>query len=841
MISIRRRAPLVALLASAVLGACDGGENPFRPSPPGGGSGGGNSQTDTVPPSVDLQIPNPQTPTVAVGAEIFVRARVRDNARLAEVTFEGFAIRGNPDLGTDRQVARFQTKTVNLLATGRTVRDTVLDRFLEPTADTVTERVYIVVTARDSAGKAAADTFQVNLGGPRVELSELAPASPYAGTQLSVRLLARDPRDLITSVRLTATGAFTLSPALTITLNPARAELDTVLVVPIPQAATPGPLTLTASATSGSNQTAASVPLTATVQAAQVDQTAPRVTMAPVIPPRVEAADSFSVLVTATDENRVDSVGVTVQAIRQRAGGADTVRVYRGDARATGGTFRFAFADLGLSPFDTATVDFRVTAWAKDPAGNCATATTPLSPQQLPCVAGAGGIRLSSGGGGLVVVYVARGHTLGKPNAADVIADLAADSSYLYLSNFTRNRVEILPLGGITYGQPVRVGSQPWGLALGRTRDSLYVANSGGTNISVIPLGGPVLFEAEARRITPANELLYSVEYAAATGEASRVTLHDYSDRPQFLAQASNGLLVYSTRPTPAAKDGTVRVFDPRKPRSDIFIGYVDRSTPNKGIAVNADSAFHVPPSQVMVCPRRRTGDTTDPECITGLVQYVSTQLTAMRALPANAFGGRYDTRLDLGADIDEVGFADTTFVAASTDRAFIAVGEGVRQNARIPMFEALGDSLVLRGDVRDLISNTAERVIGLGINRDGSLGVARGNDSYFFTSRLRLQGTVASGSPTGGVAMHPENAGYPTGALRLAFVSGTEGGSPYIDIIDTFNFFRLKRIFIRDPVVGALVVAPRAPTDPAQVNLRLYALTPNGVLGLTITNADLQ
>src|SRR5205085_7765335 len=105
----------------------------------------------------------------------------------------------------------------------------------------------------------------------------------------------------------------------------------------------------------------------------------------------------------------------------------------------------------------------------------------------------------------------------------------------------------------------------------------------------------------------------------------------------------------------------------------------------------------------------------------------------------------------------------------------------------RIPMFrsDAAGDSLVLVGDVRDLISNTAERVIGLGLNLDGSLGVARGNQAYYFNSSLRLQGVVAAGSPTGGVAMHPGNAGYPGGSFRLSFVSGIDAIGPYVDVID--------------------------------------------------------
>jgi hypothetical protein len=841
MILTRCRAALAAVLVSgALLAGCDGGSNPFRPVPPPGG--GSEGPADNIPPSATLLAPNAQTPTIAVGSELFVRARVSDDARLETVWFEGFALRGDPNLGTQVRVQRFERKTVDLRAVGYPVRDTVIDRYLEPSADTIPETgVFIVVTAQDTMGNVAADTFQVNLGGPRVVLSDPVPISPVAGTQLSFRLHARDANDLLTQVRVQGSGSFTPEP-LVIEFSPARTEVDTVLSIPIPAgASTATPLQLVARATSGTNQEAASMPLSVTIQGATQDVVPPRVTLRYDVAPRVERTDSFTVHVSATDDTRVDSVGVTVLAIRQRTGGADTLRAYRGAGGVATASFRFGYEALGLPHGDTATVDLRITGWAKDPAGNCATATTPNTPQQLACATGPGGVRLSSGPGALAVVFFARGLTIARPNADDVIADLAADDAYLYLSNFTRNRVELLPLGGTVYGQPVRVGAQPWGLALGRFRDSLYVANSGGTNISVIPLGGPHLAEAENRRITPQNELLFGVEFSPETGEVMRVTLHDYSDRPQFLAQASNGLLVYSTRPTAAARDGTIRLFDPRKTRSDIFIGYVDRHEAGKAIAVNADSAFHVPPGRVMVCPRRRTGDASDPPCVTGLAQQVAAALTAMRSEPPNAFGARYDTRLDLGADIEDVGFADTTFVAASTDRRFIAVGEGVRQNARIPMFEALGDSLVMRGDVRDLISNTAERVIGLGINGDGSLGVARGNESYFFNDRLRLQGTVASGTPTGGVAVHPANVGYPGGGLRLAFVSGTVGESPYIDVIDTFNFFRLKRIFIRDPVVGALVVAPRAPGDPADVNLRLYALTSTGVLGLAITNQDLQ
>ena len=810
---LRRRAALVAALMGAALSAACDSNNPFVQTPGPPGPGETPAAGDSIAPTVTILLPDTATDNVAVGDSVFVRARVTDNVAVETVELEGFAIRGSPTLGTAVQVQRFAKKTVELRAGGALVRDTTIDRFLLATGDTVPEGgVFIVVTARDTADRTRADTVQVTLGGPRISV-ETSAAEYYAGTQLSVTIAASDARDLLSSVTLSLTGGMQLTQV--ITFPSAQPSYDSTIVIPIPLAAR-GQVRVTATTTSGSNLVGVAAPVTVTLREPAVDIVAPKTTFSMSIPERVEPQDSFSVTVTGVDENRVDSVGVTVLAIRRGGPTPDTMRVYVGRGGVTSGTFAFAFADLNLDPYATFEVDFEITAWARDVQGNCGAATRENTPQELACVTRPAGYRLSTGPGRLVKVFVARGVTIDRPgvNGGDVVADLVADSSFVYLSNFTRNRVEVLPLGGLAYGTPVAVGSQPWGLAVGRFRDSLYVANSGGTNISVIPLGGPNLFEAQNRRIFTRNERLFGVVYDVESGEATSVSLHDYSDRPQFLAQASNGLLLYSTRPTASARDGTVRIYVPSEVRSEIFTGYLDKHTAGRALAVNADSAFYLPPGEIKVCPRRRPGDSSDPPCITGFPRDVAEELDSLRALPANASGGVYDTRLDLGADVRDVGFADTTFVAASTDRRYVAVGEGVRSNARVPLFEAVGDSLVMRGDVRDLISNTAERVIGLGINRDGTLGVARGQQAYFFNNELRLQGVMESGAPTGGVALHPEGGNYPLGGQRLAFVSGTESGRPYVAVINAFNFCELKRVYTRDPVTGALAVAPRAPVS---------------------------
>jgi hypothetical protein len=835
---LRTRAALAAALsAAALLAACDSGGNPFTPGrkpDPGQNPAG----ADSARPSVTIVRPDTATDNVAVGDSLFVRARVTDNTALASVELESFAIRGSPTLGTAVRVDRFDKKSVDLTAQGRAVRDTTIDRFLYATADTLPEEgVFVVVTARDTAGNAAADTFRITLGGPRISV-EPDDDRYLAGTQLTLRVRAADAHDRLSSVLVTGSGAFAFERS--IQFAGARAEFDTTLVVPIPVEAR-GELRIAGSTVSGSNVTGVAAPIAVTVDPPVADVSPPQATFHFQVPGRVEQQDSFSVQVTGTDDNRVDSVGVTVLAIRRTGTVADTLRVYAGRGAVTNGTFRFGVADLGLDPFLAHDLEFQISAWARDAQGNCGAAVRENTPQNVTCATLPGGVRLASSTGRLLPVFVARGRTLDRPGGgADIIADLVADSIRVYLSNFSRNRVEVLPLGGTVYGQPVPVGSQPWGLAVGRFRDSLYVANSGGTNISVIPLRTAVLAEAQERRIFTVNERLFGVSYDAKTAAATAVTMHDYSDRPQFLAQASNGLLLYSTRPTASAEDGTVRIYDPFKLRSEIFTEYVSQVTSGRAIVVNARAAFHRPPGEIEVCPRRRLGDTTDPACIIGFVDEVADSLARMRAQAPNAAGGVYDTRVDLSSEVADVGFADTTFVAASTDRRYLAVGEGVRENARIPLFEAVGDELVMRGDVSDLISNAAERVIGMGINRDGSLGVARGDQAYFFNNQLRLQGVMESGSPSGGVALHPEGGNYPVGAPRLGFVSGVEGGRPYVAVINSFNFCELTRVYLRDAITGALVVAPRAPVDPANVNLRLYALTTTGVLSLTITNADL-
>jgi hypothetical protein len=110
--------------------------------------------------------------------------------------------------------------------------------------------------------------------------------------------------------------------------------------------------------------------------------------------------------------------------------------------------------------------------------------------------------------------------------------------------------------------------------------------------------------------------------------------------------------------------------------------------------------------------------------------------------------------------------------------------------------------------------------VFGLGLNQNGTLGVARGAQAaYYFTPDLRLQGEFRSGvsGGAGGAALHPEHAStLEAGDRALSFVATS---SRTIKIIDTAHFFERGEIHIRDNVVGPVRAVMPAPEENAGVS----------------------
>ena len=192
---------------------------------------------------------------------------------------------------------------------------------------------------------------------------------------------------------------------------------------------------------------------------------------------------------------------------------------------------------------------------------------------------------------------------------------------------------------------------------------------------------------------------------------------------------------------------------------------------------------------------------------------------------------------------VPNLGFHDTTFVSASGDGGWVVFGEGSTDPVgRIIMFEAVQDAISDAIEVDDLMINASETVRGIGLNYDGTLGIARGQDAYFFTTDLRLQGRRVLPPGGAGAVLHPLHANAKslqnTGGVyrpdtHLGFV-GT--GDRTIVIIDTFHFFRSGRIFIKDVPSGPLRAVLPFPEDNA--NFTCTSSTVTDQAGNTIGSA---
>jgi hypothetical protein len=426
-----------------------------------------------------------------------------------------------------------------------------------------------------------------------------------------------------------------------------------------------------------------------------------------------------------------------------------------------------------------------------------------------------------------------------------VIADALPDTlnQRVYMSNFARNQLEVLSLRDTALTAPVLVGSQPWGLFLvpGRgAADTLMVANSGGTNISFVPTN--LMREDAPRRLLTPNEVLWEIVESTSNGFLRyAVSRLEFSDRPQFIAQDSNKVILFSTKPTASAGEGTIRyaLADPTpaiatdtvRPETKIIFGRTAVSSNNTTLAVAfVDSIFVVSSplgdDQVIVFDH----DPGFPGNTFRLgPDYPYTVLDSMQRI------GRSDVFYQRGSwNRGAVGFSDTTYVAYSKNLGTIAFGEGAAQpTGRIVLWAASPNpaapeqARVSTQGTFDLIGNAAEPVLGVSLNIDGGFGVARGlTSTYFFSNdlrqegQLRLQGVfensaVAGGN--GGVALHPYHGTVLNGsnATTMAFIAT---GSRTIKIVDTFHYFELGEIPIRDNIVGQL----RAVPPPTSLNVSL-------------------
>ena len=810
---------LGGLAAGLLMVACDG-QNLFVGPPLL------DQQSDRSAPTVVIENPG-DSAAAPLGDSVLVTVHATDDAGLASLQFEGVSFRGDVSLGTDEVVPRFESKLVQLL---NPAEDTIVSRWLIAVADTIKEETNVIVTALDALGNAAADTILLTLGGPEVDLEDLVGLVP-AGANLPLSVRASDPLG-VRLIELFVTGAVEATISLPIVPVDTIATLDTLVFIP---PGITGTLTVRARAFNTLSVPGSDGPFDVEIIIGGTGDTIPpRAQLTVSSEQRLELQDVITVEVKGRDDvlgDGVTQMGYTALAISPTRGDTviqtETVTFATPRVGNTTQTFNVqVFNADSLALPDT--LIFELTAFVRDQQSNCATAVGVDSLVTLACGAMGGATVSQDNPGDRITTVIVAGRTVKLPTGGQIM-DAVVDTvrRKLYLSNIDRDRVEIFRLQDETFEVAAAVGSEPWGLTLNRLGDTLLVANSGGTNISMVELGASdgseVPFENPIRRLLTPDVVLFDVETILDDSGVVRYNVFHipndeppgFSDRPQFIAVDSTGRVLYSTKTTLLGNFGTLRkAFVPAgggNTEVKMFVEHaaMDANPDFTGIA-HADRVFRSAGgsvSQDLVRVDDHTpGDLFGP-LLTVSDSTAARAVTAIQGLGSDAVarGGRWS--------VVNLGFHDTTYVSASGDGGWVVFGEGSRDPVgRIIMYEASQDAISDAIEVDDLMVNASETVRGIGLNYDGTLGIARGQDAYFFTTDLRLQGIRQVAPGGAGAVLHPLHANFKSlqnsasGQYRPDTHVGFVGtGDRTVDVIDTFHFFRSGRIFIKDIPAGPI------------------------------------
>ncbi len=685
--------------------------------------------------------------------------------------------------------------------------------------------VVVIASAVDGAGnKSNVDTLNLTVGNLAPPL--VVVTSPAAGTNavlgksivvsVSGKSAAR-----IRSLGLFTSGAVTRADSVTFS-SPLRDSTSVQDTIAIPISATAGPLVITPFLVDSLGTRTTGPAVTITVLTAAAANTTPSVSVG--ITPRIEVSDTIHV--EANDAAGIVALGYEV---RTTPGGALT----SADSIISSGAL--------TSQIKTFTMRLPIT-------------TFPTTVYVQGFARNANGVRSYAKIGGGVdrvdTVTIVAGVTRPLPFGG-VVADAIyhAGKDRLYLTNISRNQVEVFSLTDSSFKSAVNVGSRPWGIALwprnrsGAVGDTLLVANSGGTDISYINLNGSGS-GTEVNRYALPNIIAYSittVQSQTSTLQIQQRTKYDFSDRPQFIgavcADAGGGacgdvVVTYTTTPTPGqsmpftSRNGTVRSENLAKKTSHFFFEQAIGQTAGRGDTLE------------IVRYDANTGDSTV------LLPYKQTVGSGSTARTISTI-----------VKIPDLAFRDTTFLRNSGNFLRSVIGEGgaifgsraliydvskglettapdgagVLQPLPVPYRDkGVSDA----ASASDFTANTFQQITGVGINFDGSLAGIRGDSTYIINQNLRLQGTLATSLANAGFDFHPSNTGPNSFPLitRLAFAASAQ---PLIAIFDTHCYQLVGTIPIRDPIVGPI----RAALRPLTGQLVLVAATARGVVIATLPN----
>lgn len=836
-----RRAGFALMAAVVALAACDG-PNRFSGTPIGTG--------EARPPEVEIQNPRGDSLSAKpLGDSVLVRAHVSDDQGVDSVRLYGVSFRGDALLGTDEVIGRFNRKTVILPSP----RDTIITRWLLAVDDTVKETGYIIAEAFDADGGVSTDTVPLILGGPDVQLLNVTEGqSIQAGLNLNLGVIAKDPQGVV-FVEFEMSGAIDTIFSRSISPPGDSIRVDTIFQVP-PDVS--GSLQIAARARNSLDVVGQDGPLNLTIlRAGAGDTIAPTLNLTVSTLPRYELTDSLFLQITGQDDTQGSGIvraGFTARAISLSTG--DTVYQVgeTNFAPVTGSiTRQFGFQTFNVDALSLPdTVVYELTGYFIDADGNCAAAVAETG-LATACQTVNGRVFAQGRNGFRTTAGHVSGRTVVLPEGgaiADAVIDVPRRN--LFLSNPTNGEVQVFRLDTEVFGTAIGAGSEPWGLALTRDGDSLWVANSGGTNFSVIDL--TTEFEVPQSRFQTPDVVLFDIEVKESDAGLRFITSffpqdgNGFTDEGQFVAVDVFGNPIYSTVVNGSAQLGTARkaYFPAGAEASEVklFTEHGGTSPAEDFWAVaNVDAVTVTDVSTTVTDSLGNSFETIistltivdhvpgfPDQVITGSADLSQLELPGTAAARLAAAGSDITIYTAARWDIPSLGFGDTTYVAASTDGNWVAIGEGARApSARVLMYQAAqSDTTRLSGviPVTDFLTNTSERVRGVAVNFDGTLAMARGDLAYFFSTGLRKEGQAAIQSPElgAGAVFHPLHANYKTQTspggvyspnTHLAFVGS---GSRTIDIIDTFRFRRIGSVTIRDIINGPLKATLPFPEDNA-------------------------
>jgi YVTN family beta-propeller protein len=773
-----------------------------------------------------------------VGDSVRVQLQATNSDGLGNVTLDGVAFRGSAVLGTATVVQRFETKVVDDLVG---VTDTLIIRDLLATpGDDAPELVTLRAMVEDGRGNVDTAFVQIQLTtGPALTVTTPADSAQVAaGFNLAVEILAEGR--LLAEVGFFTTGALAAGDTSFFAIGSQPDTTSESFILSIPAGTAPGFLTLFPVARDSAGNPGTGLPITIEIVAAGGGADTEPPLILDSLELRVEVDDD--ILIKGTDLGGVTRLGYVVTNL--------SGTVVSGDSTNFGGTntneqVTFAMRlDTVVSAFPTQLI---VTTFGIDGASNRGAnsfdgTTAIATPGQADTITVVAGITQELPAGGLVADAIVN-RNLG----------LAGE---VYLTNPFLDRVEVFDIATRSFVADIPVGSRPWGIALwprdlsGVNADTIIVANSGGTNVSIVDVGNRV----QRRRHDLPNFIIdyVSTEIDPETGIIQeKVERFDFSDRPQFI-----GATCRPTGAGPACAPDSVYVTYSTTPTIDQGPEYSERGT------VRWENLTACFPDALGACTgpgapqghffwEHATVGGNDPSGTVDTLRVISIRGRTSEILLYAEEG--------IMVDRTALAFEDTTFVRNSGNFTRIFIGEGGTvdaafarvmaydaQQAIIELFTgAFGPSFMDPGispgvEMSDFISNTAIPVRSIGINFNGLTHLVRADSIYVLNDFLRLTGTIASGAVNYGMDLNFDHAfraseGGTPGTFsgtgdpddRLLFAATDD---PNIVVFDTFFFGEVANIPIRDPIIGPLRVA-KLPTGEQF----LVGVTARGVVTVTL------